>query len=84
MYQNTHAESSSNRAVLTEHLKLTRVEVADGERRIADQKQLIALNGDGRGITWTTKFLSTLEHMQAMHVAQRERLEQQLAIVNPE
>jgi len=41
------------------------------------------LNGDGRGITWTTKFLSTLEHMQAMHVAQRERLEQ-LATANPE
>ena len=79
-----HADSSSNRAVLTEHLKLTRVEVADGERRIADQKQLIALNGDGSGITWTTEFLRTLEHMQAMLVAHRERLEQQLGIANPE
>jgi hypothetical protein len=80
----THADGSSNRAVLTKYLKLTRVEVADGERRIADQKQLIALNGDGCGITWTTTFLSTLEHMQAMHVAHRERLEQQLGTANPE
>ena len=83
MNQSNDAGVFSKTAILLEHLKLTRDQVAAGEQHIAEQKQLIGVLS-GEAITWATKFLSTLEHMQAMYVAHRNRLEQELVTANPE
>ena len=79
------ADSLSKRAVLLEHLELTRDQLAAAEQHIAQQKQLIGkLGSGGSAIYWAREFLGTLEHMQAMHAAHRDRLEHALATANPE
>ena len=76
-------EKLSNRSRLLEHLQLTRNQLAQGEQQIAEQKKLIGqLRPDCRERFWATKFLGALEHMQVMHKAHAEHLEQVLAAAN--
>ena len=84
MIPSTPDVNVSKRAVLLEHLELTKDQLAVGEQHIAQQKQLIGVLGSGgSAIFWAREFLVTLEHMQARHAAHRDRLEQELATANP-
>ena len=69
-----------NKEMIQRHLALAESHVADGKRHIDDQRELIRrLVQDGHDTTAATTLLSTLEQVQAMHVADRGRLEQELA-----
>ena len=85
MNPRTLADNGSQRALLLEHLELTRDQLAVGEQHIAQQKQLIVeLGPHGTAIFWAREFLGALEHMQTKHAAHRDRLERELATANPE
>lgn len=68
-----------DRTLLTELLAESDRHVAQGERHIARQHQLIAeLERDGHDTTSAIEFLSTLEQTQAMHIAHRDRIRAEL------
>ena len=73
------------RALLLEHLEVTRSHVETGERSIAQQKRLIdRLRRNERETTTAHEVLRALERNQVMYVAHRDRIERQLATANPE
>ena len=66
--------------MLRRHLALAEGHVTKAERQIAGQHELIIrLELDGHDTTAAIKLLVTLEVVQAMHVADRERLTKELA-----
>lgn len=73
------------RVTLLEQLEQAKRRVADFEEFIVQQRSLIGeLDIAHRGTKGAQKFMRTLEDLLAMHVARRVRLEQQLAIADPE
>jgi ATP-dependent protease HslVU (ClpYQ) peptidase subunit len=63
--------------LLKKHLAQAESHVAQGERQIARQKQIIAtLEGD---VAHARELLAKFEEVQALHVADRDRLEKELA-----
>jgi hypothetical protein len=67
-------------SVVREYLKQARSHVAIGERQIAEHKEVIAdLERDGHDSTRARKSLALLDALQKMHVAERARLEKELA-----
>jgi len=74
-----------DRATLLEQLEQAKRRAADCEDFIVQQRSLIGeLDIAHRGTKEAQKFMRTLEDLLAMHIARRERLEQELAIPNPE
>ena len=74
-----------NREMLVEHLALAKVEVADDELAIAQQKQLISeLNRDGHATLGAEQFLHALEITHALHVACRNHAQRELTTAIPE
>jgi hypothetical protein len=69
-----------DRAMILEHLELAQRHVAEGERHVARQKEIVAeLANDAHGTTATRALLIQFEEMQAPHVADRDRLRAELA-----
>jgi hypothetical protein len=69
-----------DRAMLMDHLQMTRRHVALGLDHIAKQKAIIArLERKDRDTDLARSLLDTLEETQRMHVADCERLEKELA-----
>ena len=68
------------RAMLLEHLALAQKHVADGERHVRRQRELVAeLDRDGHD-TWQAKDLLRLfEELQVIHVSGRDRLLNELS-----
>ena len=74
--------SSLPRPVLEEHLRQARKHVADGERHLTRQREIVAdyerLGLDVAEAEW---LLLQFEELQVMYVADRDRLEKQLASI---
>jgi len=69
------------RETIINHLALARRHVAEGLAHIAQQRRLIArLEARGHDAAQARRALATMEHMQGLHEADRERLEQALAL----
>jgi hypothetical protein len=63
-----------------DHLAQARRHVAIGERHIARQRELvIELERDGHDASSAKQLLVQFEELQALHIADRDRLEQELA-----
>ena len=68
------------RHVLLEHLEQARRHVAEGERHILRQRELVAeMERDGHGTAEARRLLEQFEEMQTLHVADRDRIENELA-----
>ena len=70
------------RSLLIEHLRQAREHVALGERHLARQREIVGeyerLGLDVASAAW---LLSLFEELQVLHVAGRDRLEEQLASI---
>lgn len=68
-----------DRNVILEHLEQARRHVAEGERHLARQRELIAdLEGSAHDVAAARQLLSQFEEMQTLHIADRDRLEKEL------
>lgn len=66
--------------MLETHLAQARRHVADGERHIANQRATLArLDRKGLDTIEAKKLLKTFEELQQLHIADRDRLERELA-----
>ncbi len=71
-----------DRALLKRHLAQTERYITEGERHIADQRDLIAkLERDGHDTVHARRLLTQFEELQALHIAARERLQAQLVVM---
>jgi len=62
------------------HLAQAERHVADGERHVAEQRARVeALGRDGHDTTEALLLLGQFQELQALHVADRDRLKQELA-----
>ncbi|MBV9221997.1 MAG: hypothetical protein JO366_03220 [Methylobacteriaceae bacterium] len=69
-----------DRNILVRHLTQAEDHVAKGKRHLQQQREIVAkLNGEGGGSTRAQRLLNLFEEMQALHVADRERLKKALA-----
>jgi hypothetical protein len=69
-----------DRATIEEHLEQARRHVAEGEEHVARQQQIVdELERDGHDTTQAREVLKVFEETLATHVADQERLEQELA-----
>jgi hypothetical protein len=61
-------------------LAQAREHVATGEKNIARQRQIVAqLERDGHNASAARQSLAQFEELQAMHIADRDRIEKELA-----
>jgi len=70
-----------DRAMLGQHLAQAERHVAQGERHIARQREIVAELKD-RGHDWQAamELLHQFEEMQALHIADRDRLRSELGL----
>jgi hypothetical protein len=69
-----------DRAMLLKHLAMTERHVAEGERLIKRQHEIIAeLGRKGFDAQWARELLEQLEETQTSHIAHRDRLAKELA-----
>jgi hypothetical protein len=69
-----------DREMLKRHLALAEEHIATGEKNIARQRDLIAqLEREGRDTASARIFLREFEQLQALHIAERERLLSELS-----
>jgi len=69
-----------DRAVLEDHLAQAERHVAEGARHVARQRErVVELKDHGHDWRAATKLLQAFEQMQAMHIADRDRLRKQLS-----
>jgi hypothetical protein len=69
-----------DREMLKRHLALAEEHIATGEKNIARQRDLIAqLERDGYDTASARTFLREFEQLQALHIAERERLLSELS-----
>jgi hypothetical protein len=69
-----------DRTVLLEHLAMAERHVAEGERHIKRQHEIIAeLGGDGHDTQMARELLKQFEETQTSHIAHRDRLAKELA-----
>jgi hypothetical protein len=67
------------RTLVLEHLEKARRHVAEGERHVAHQREIIAQKErDGHDTSMSKRLLGQFEELYKMHVADRDRLEQEL------
>jgi hypothetical protein len=68
-----------DRAILEDHLAATERQLAEAERNVAHQRELVAQRmRDGQDTTQTTRLLKQFEEVLAVHIAERNRLRRQL------
>lgn len=71
--------SAMDPQMIKRHLAQAEQHVAEGEKHLIRQRELIAkLERDGHDTKEATAFLEQLEEMQGMHVADRDRLKNEL------
>jgi arginine repressor len=69
-----------DRFTLEQHLAQAREHIAIGEKNIARQTEIVAdLERDGHDVTAARQLLAQFEELQALHIADRNRLEKELA-----
>jgi len=70
-----------NRAMLEDHLAATEQQLAEVERHVAYQRELVAqLEYDGHDTAQATEILKQFEEVLAMHVADRDWLRKALGL----
>jgi hypothetical protein len=68
-----------DRAMIAEHLAQAERHVALGEKDVAEQRErVIILGRDGHDATGAASLLIQFEQLQALHVADRDRLREEL------
>ena len=68
------------RNLLLEHLDQARRHVAEGAEHVVRQRELVArMERDGHDTAEARRLLGQFEEMQALHVADRDRIEDELA-----
>jgi hypothetical protein len=68
-----------DRAMIMEHLEQARRRVAEGERHIALQPEIVAeMERDGHDTSMSRQLLDQFEQICALYVAERARLEKEL------
>lgn len=68
-----------DRATILDHLQLAERHVAEGERHIARQKEIIVeLENDRHDAIAARALLVQFEEMQVLHIADRDRLRAEL------
>lgn len=69
-----------DRTVILEHLAQARRHVVQGERHIARQREIVAeLERKGQDALAARDLLDSFEALQVLHIADRDRLEEELA-----
>jgi hypothetical protein len=72
-------DQMSDRTMLLEHLAQAERHVAEGERDIARQREIIAeLERDGRDTTLARALLEQFEEVELLHIEGRDRLRKEL------
>jgi hypothetical protein len=72
-----------DRALIISHLQAAEAQVANGEQDIADQRDLIStLERTGHNAASAIDLLREMERTQTQHIADREQLRAQLAVLN--
>jgi hypothetical protein len=72
-----------DRALIVSYLRAAEEQVANGERQIARHSDLIAtLKQTGHDTTSAFALLRELKQMQTQHVAERDRLRDELAVLS--
>ena len=67
--------------MLQDHLAQAECHVAEGERNIARQREIVAqLECDGHDADQAARLLRSFEELQALHVADRDRLRKELGL----
>lgn len=70
---------SPDPAILRAHLEQARRRVSDGERHVRRQREFVAeLGRESRDTEKARRVLAQFEHMHAMNIADRDRLENEL------
>jgi hypothetical protein len=68
-----------DRDVLRLHLELAERHVAEGERHLARQREIVAeLAGDGHDLASAKSLLAQFEAMQRSHIEDRDRIRAEL------
>jgi hypothetical protein len=68
------------KATIQEHLALAREHIEQGEKSIERQRRVVAdLQNDGHAASQACKLLTQFQELQALHIADRDRLERELA-----
>jgi GTP cyclohydrolase II len=71
----------SDRSKLYEHLAIAEEHVAAAERSLVRQRGIVAeLERDGRNTAQALALLAYFEEVQAMHIAERDRLLRELPL----
>lgn len=69
-----------NRQMIVDHLAQAERHVSEGERHLASQRRIVAeLERDGHPVEQARELLRLFEDTQAMHIADRDRLREDLA-----
>ena len=69
-----------DRASILRHLELAERHVAEGERHVTRQREIVAeLGGDGRDLESAQKLLAIFEELLMQHIFDRDRLRKVLA-----
>ncbi len=64
-----------NRAALLQHLARAEAHIATSEKNVRRQRELVAeLERDGHDVAVARKLLGEFEKLQAMHLADRDRI----------
>jgi hypothetical protein len=70
-----------DRAMLVEHLAQAARHIAAGERHVKRQRRIVAhLKREGRDVREASDLLLQFEVMQALHIAEWDRLRNELAL----
>jgi hypothetical protein len=70
-----------NRAMLEDHLAATERQLAEAERHVAYQRELVAqMERDGYDTAQATRLLEQFEEVLAMHIADRDRVRKELGL----
>ncbi len=68
-----------DRELIERHLALAETHVTAGERHVTRQREIVAeLANDGHDLDHARELLATFEALYAAHVADRDRLRQEL------
>jgi hypothetical protein len=68
-----------DRSLIEEHLAQANRHVAEGEGHVTKQRELVAqMERDGHDTTEALKLLGHFEELQELHIADRNRIEEEL------
>jgi hypothetical protein len=71
--------------MVVDHLTKANRHVAEAERHVAQQREIVAqLEREGHDYSDAKELLARFEELQALHIADRDRLQRELAEIQPD